>query len=247
MPSAIDKVQIFGIGVDSVDQKRLLQRVLEWAKQSEQKSISYVNAHCLNLAMEGEEYRQILNQMDLVYSDGIGVVWAGRFLHRKKLFKVTGRTWIDEFCRLCQNDGISVYLLGSKPGVAREAQKRLLQRFPKLKLIGACDGYFHEKNEAELLTELTEEKPDILMVGMGVPQQEEWILNHREQIESRVCWAVGALLDYVAGVEPPVPSWMDHLALEWLWRMVIDPRDKWRRYIIGNPKFIFRVIIEKCR
>jgi N-acetylglucosaminyldiphosphoundecaprenol N-acetyl-beta-D-mannosaminyltransferase len=189
----------------------------------------------------------LLNQFDLVYSDGVGVVWAGRFLERRKLYKVTGRAWIEEFCGMCQEQGISLYLLGGLPGIAREAQRRLQGRLPKLQILGVCDGYFHEKNEAEVLGELEVRKPDVLLVGMGVPRQEKWIEANREQIPPKVCWAVGALFDYVAGAEPPVPAWMERLALEWLWRMVVDPQGKWERYMIGTPLFIGRVLRQKLK
>jgi N-acetylglucosaminyldiphosphoundecaprenol N-acetyl-beta-D-mannosaminyltransferase len=88
-------------------------------------------------------------------------------------------------------------------------------------------------------------KPDVTFVGMGIPDQEKWIDRQREYIPSSVCWGVGALFDYVAGVELPVPNWMNHLALEWLWRLLIDPGGKWKRYLLGNPVFAFRVFRQK--
>lgn len=148
---------------------------------------------------------------------------------------------------MCQEQRISLYLLGGKPGIASEAQRRLQGWSPKLEIRGVCDGYFHEKSEAEVLGELEEKKPDVLMVGMGVPLQEKWIERNRKQIPAKVFWAVGALLDYVAGVESPVPAWMDRLALEWMWRMVIDPRGKWERYMIGIPLFMGRVLWQKFK
>lgn len=242
-----EPVELLGVKVDSINKKDLLKVVVGWAGQTRKVTISYVNAHCLNIAVKDEAYRRLLNQFDLVYSDGVGVVWAGRFLKRRKLYKVTGRAWIGEFCRMCQEKSISLYLLGGRPGVAREAQKCLQGRSPILNIVGVCDGYFHEKSETEVLGELEEKKPDVLLVGMGVPRQEKWIEANRQQIPSKVCWAVGALFDYVAGVEAPVPEWMERLALEWMWRMVVDLEGKWERYLIGTPLFIGRVLWQKRR
>ena len=236
-----------GVSIECVDQKDLIQKAIEWARQPGQVAISYVNAHCLNLAQIDAEYRRILNDFDLVYSDGIGVVWAGRFLYGKQLFKVTGRAWIAELCHSCQSEGISLYLLGGKPGVAQEARRRLQTKLPGLRILGTGDGYFREKSEAEVLAEIIELKPDILLIGMGVPLQEKWIVAHRNQINTKICWAVGALIDYIAGVEPPVPAWIEKLALEWMWRLLLNPREKWQRYIIGNPLFVARVLGEKMK
>jgi N-acetylglucosaminyldiphosphoundecaprenol N-acetyl-beta-D-mannosaminyltransferase len=239
--------EVLGVRIDSVDQAQLLQRSMEGVKQVGQMTITYVNAHCLNLAVGDGEYRRLLNQFDLVYSDGIGVVWAGKFLSGAHLHKVTGRTWIDALCNRCSDDRISLYLLGGKPGVAKKAKTRLEGRYPNLLVAGACDGFFVEKSEASLVNEIREKRPDILLIGMGAPLQEQWIETHRSLIPVKVCWAVGALLDYAAGIEPPVPFWMEKLALEWLWRMMVDPKHKWRRYLIGNPLFILRVFKEKYR
>jgi N-acetylglucosaminyldiphosphoundecaprenol N-acetyl-beta-D-mannosaminyltransferase len=155
-------VELMGVKVDSINKEDLLQRTVDWAGQTRKVMISYVNAHCMNIAAKDEAYRKLLNTFDLVYSDGIGVVWAGRFLEQRNLHKVTGRAWIEEFCRMCQEQRISLYLLGGKPGVAREAQRRLQGRWPKLQILGACDGYFQEKSELEVLGEIEEKKPDVL-------------------------------------------------------------------------------------
>jgi N-acetylglucosaminyldiphosphoundecaprenol N-acetyl-beta-D-mannosaminyltransferase len=82
-------------------------------------------------------------------------------------------------------------------------------------------------------------------MGLGVPRQEKWIAGRRKQIEAPVCWGVGALFDYVAGVEARVPRLMNLLALEWFWRLIMDPRGKWRRYLLGNPLFIYQVLRQK--
>lgn len=239
--------KLLGVWVESIDKEGLLSRAVEYVKRGEPAKITYVNAHCLNVAAEDEEYRATLNQFDLVYSDGVGVVWAGRALKNQRMYKVTGRQWIDEFCTICEVEGISLYLLGGKPGIAREAAERLRMKRPKLQILGVCDGYFVENSEANVLRELEEKKPDVLLVGMGVPRQEKWVMANRERLPVRVCWGVGALFDYIAEVEPIVPKWMEELALEWLWRWMVDPRDKWKRYMLGTPQFIGRVLWQKVK
>ena len=100
-------------------------------------------------------------------------------------------------------------------------------------------------NESQIIQDIDLKKPHILLVGMGVPRQEKWIADVRDRVSPRIYWAVGALFDYVAGEETPVPAWMDALALEWLWRLLIDPRGKWRRYLVGIPKFLWRLLHQR--
>ena len=234
--------RILGVQVAGVDRQTLVEQVIAWAEGKETRLVSYVNAYCLNLAARDTHYQQQLNQMDLVYADGIGVVWAGRLLAQQRLYKVTGRAWINEFCRQAQEKRVGIYILAGKPGVAEAARRKLLSEYPGLLLLGAADGYFTEKSEAQVLTELAAHPPQVLFVGMGAVKQEAWLHARAGQIPTCVRWSVGALFDYVAGVEKPVPAWMDRLGFEWLWRLKEDPAGKSRRYLIGIPRFIWRVI-----
>ncbi len=253
----LETVNILGVDVACLDVQGILDLVHKWSGPNAQAplgtkyTILYVNAHCLNTACGDENYRRILNQADLVYSDGISVVWASRILGGCELHKMTGADWIDDFSARAENTalsdagGLRIYILAGKPGIAERASENLLKKYPGLQIVGACDGYFRQMSEAQILQDIAAKKPHILFVGMGIPVQEEWIAAHRQDIPAPVCWAVGALFDYVAGVEPRVPGWMNALALEWLWRLMIDPLGKWRRYILGNPLFAWHILGQK--
>lgn len=238
-------IEILGVKIACVDKDSLLNLASQWARTNENRFITYVNAHCLNVAHSLPNYRNILNNADLVYSDGISVVWAGRFLHGCRLHKITGREWIFDFCNMAAAQGISIYILAGAPGIAKRASLNLTTRFPSLRIVGMSDGYFIEKSEIQVIEEISHSKPNVLFIGMGVPRQEFWINQHSMGIKVPLFWAVGALFDYVAGVEPLVPQWMNRLALEWLWRLMIDPAGKWKRYIFGNPYFLLRIIAQK--
>ena len=232
----------------------MIETVFEWAGRkdlpedpSPLRTVLYVNAHCLSIASTDSSYHRLLNRADLVYPDGISVVWAGRWLGSACLHKITGADWINNVCEGALNRGLRLYILAGKPGVPQAARAALLKRYPGLEIVGACDGFFIEKNEADVLNEINQTAPDIIFVGMGAPLQEKWIAAHRLEIHAPVCWAVGALFDYVAGVEPRVPAWLNSLAMEWLWRLLIDPAGKWRRYLIGNPLFLYRILRQKLK
>lgn len=237
--------ELLGVRVACSDKAEILSQVIDWATSPTQRMVTYINAHCLNLAARDIQYRAILNQADLVYSDGIGVVWAGRLLGSPRMYKVTGRDWIDALCAQAVRHQLSLFLLAGKPGVAQKACDTLVARWPGLNITGVCDGYFEEKSENECLNDIRHQSPHMTLVGMGVPLQEKWIANHRAEIASPVVWAVGALFDYVIGAEASVPTWMERLGLEWLWRLWIDPRGKWKRYLVGNPLFVARILRQK--
>jgi N-acetylglucosaminyldiphosphoundecaprenol N-acetyl-beta-D-mannosaminyltransferase len=211
-------VEILGVRVFEIDQRDLIEQVLAWVRQGERRTLTYANAHCLNLAVEDASYRELLNRTDLVYVDGIGAVWAGRLLGFRGLRKVTGRNWIAELCRRGEEEKLRIYLLGGRPGVAEQASLVLGQRYPRLQLCGAADGFFQAKPEAKVLAEI------------------------KAQIPTEICWSAGALFDYLAGWEKPVPKWLERIGLEWAWRLKEDPKGKWRRYALGIPRFVGRVI-----
>lgn len=241
----LKSIEILGVRVSCASRKDVLQLPLDWSTGKEQRTIFYVNAHCINLAAGDSIYRAVLNRVDLVYSDGTGVVWAARWLGGSSLEKVTGRDWIHDFSALAVEHDLRIYILASSPEINRAAVHNLRQQHPGLQIVGHRNGFFDPVETPEILAEINQCAPQIVWVGIGTPRQEKWLAAHREQIQAPVCWAVGALFDYVAGVEPPVPTWLNRLNLEWLWRMLVDPLGKWRRYLIGNPRFLYRIWRQK--
>jgi len=223
----------------------MLEQVKEWSSDNQSRTITYINAHCLNLACKNDRYRTVINQSDLVYPDGISVVWASKFLGGCQLEKVTGREWIYDLCELATEFNLKIYILAGAPGIAIQARDNLVHNWTDLQIVGTSDGYFLEKSNEQILQEINSTNPHILLIGMGSPQQEFWLSENRNLINVPICWSVGALFDYVAGIEPSVPSWMNSLGLEWMWRLLIDPKGKWKRYILGNPIFVLRVIQQK--
>jgi N-acetylglucosaminyldiphosphoundecaprenol N-acetyl-beta-D-mannosaminyltransferase len=241
------KVNILNINVACVDVTDLLSLIEKWSLEEIKRTITYVNAYCFSITRNDPEFCEILLESDLTYSDGISVVWAASLLNGCSLHKITGADWIDDFCFLATQKQLRIYILAGKSGIAEEAAKRLRIRFPNIQIVGTCDGYFYERSEEIILNEIEAQRPHIVFIGMGTPTQEKWIHANREKINAPVCWAVGALFDYVAGIEPRVPNWMNAIALEWFWRWMMDPIGKFKRYAIGNPEFIIRVLYQRLR
>jgi N-acetylglucosaminyldiphosphoundecaprenol N-acetyl-beta-D-mannosaminyltransferase len=234
-------VEIMGVRVMAIDQHRLVDQVLAWVKEGVQHTVTYVNAHCLNLAIDNSLYREQLNRTDLIYVDGIGAVWAGRMHGARGMHKVTGRNWITELCQKGEKVHLRMYLLGGAPGVSDQAGQVLTQRYPQLSICGCADGYFQAKSEEQVLAEINANHTEVLLIGMGAPTQENWVTTNQPYIQAYVCWSVGALFDYLAGVEKPVPKWLERVGLEWAWRLKENPKGKWKRYCLGIPRFVGRV------
>ena len=241
-------VPILGVNVAAgLTRSGLLDLAAGWAAQDQLRTILYANAHSLNLARREAAFRAILNQADLVYPDGAGAAWAGRFLHRCRMEKLTGADWIDDFCSRAAQAGWRLYLLGGRAGVAQSAAQHLQMRHPGLQVAGAGQGYFDTGQDETIIQAIQAVHPQVLLVGMGSPRQEFWLSQRRDRLPAPLCWGVGALFDYLAGVERRAPAWLRAASGEWLWRLALDPRGKWRRYLLGNPGFVLRVLAEKWK
>jgi N-acetylglucosaminyldiphosphoundecaprenol N-acetyl-beta-D-mannosaminyltransferase len=240
---------IFGIGVETEPPAVLLRRILGWAERGERRRVSYVNAHVLNQSLTNPSLRRALQACDLVYCDGYGVRLAARLIGLNVPYRMTGADWIWGVAALCQESGRSLYLLGSDPGSSAEAATTLRRWYPRLDVRGTHHGYFglDTPHSERVLEHIAEHKPDLLLVGMGTPQQEMWVERNYDRIDADVVWTVGALFDYVAGRMPRAPHWIADNGLEWIFRLAVEPRRMWRRYLLGNPAFLFRVLSERRR
>ena len=239
-----ERVRIFDIGIDIGQPADLLRTITGWIGEGPRRRVMYANAHVLNQSQERLDLRRALQRADLVYCDGYGVQVAARALDVPVPHRMTGADWIWALAGLCQASGRSLYLLGAEPGVARAAAARLERWYPRLRVAGAHHGYFEvgSPHDERVVEAVNAARPDIVLVGMGSPKQELWVDRHADGLEARVVWTVGALFDYVSGRVPRAPHWLADNGLEWIFRLGIEPRRMWRRYLLGNPVFLSRVI-----
>lgn len=210
--------------------------------------IAYVNAHTLNLASGDDALRRILaEEAALVLNDGIGLTIAGR-LHRAPFPEnLNGSDLNPRIAELCARKGWSLYLLGARPGVASMAAERLTERFAGLEIAGARDGYFPPGDSAGVAAEIRATGADAVMVALGNPLQEKWLAEHLEATGARLGVGVGAFFDFTAGHVRRAPAWMNKVGLEWVHRLAVEPARLWRRYLVGNPLFLYRVAAERAR
>ena len=240
------KSQIFDIPIDLGRPDELLRMVTGWVGDGVQRRVMYVNAHVLNQSAERPELRSTLQHSDLVYCDGYGVRIAAKALDLPTPHRMTGADWIWSLAALCEESGHSIYLLGSEPGTTREAADRLKRWYPRLEVAGTHHGFFAigSPHAERVVEDINERKPDIVLVGMGTPKQEDWVNAYADRLDTDVLWTVGALFDYVSGRVPRAPGWLADNGLEWIFRLGVEPNRMWRRYLIGNPMFLSRVLAE---
>jgi N-acetylglucosaminyldiphosphoundecaprenol N-acetyl-beta-D-mannosaminyltransferase len=239
--------ELFGVNLETAPPAALLRRVLALTEDGGRHRVSYVNAHVLNQSLSNPALRRALQASDLVYCDGYGVRLAARLIGRPVPHRMTGADWIWGVAALCQESGRSLYLLGSDPGSSAEAAEALKRWYPRLDVRGSHHGYFEldSPQSDRVLEHIAEHRPEILLVGMGTPQQELWVSRCFERIDAKVIWTVGALFDYVSGRTPRAPHWMADHGFEWIFRLAVEPRRMWRRYLLGNPAFLYRVAQER--
>jgi N-acetylglucosaminyldiphosphoundecaprenol N-acetyl-beta-D-mannosaminyltransferase len=241
--------KILGVQVHDISRREILGYIVRTVQSKNKVVITNVNVHALNLAYEIPWFREFLNQADLNFCDGFGIKLAARLLGTKIKYRNTPPDWIYNLCSLCVEHHLSIFLLGGKPCVSEKAAQNLIDRYPGLIIAGTHHGYFnHRKYSHEnksLLATVKQAHPNILIVGFGMPLQEQWISENWECLDVNVALPVGAMIDYVAGEVIRAPRWITDHGLEWLGRLIIEPRRLWRRYILGNPIFLWRVVNQR--
>ena len=233
---------VFGLPIDRLTVNQVLQKMEDYIQSKKPHQIAYLNAHCINRSFDDDEYREILKQCDLVYPDGMGVVWASHLTHSPLPERVNIGDFLIPLCKLCEKKGYRIYFFGAESGVAEKAVNNLKEYAPGLSVAGIHQGYFTPAEEPSIIEEIKNSKSDILLIGFGVPIQEKWLRNHLHELGVPVAWGVGALLEYYSGKVSRAPIWMRANGMEWLYRLVLEPGRMWKRYLIGNILFIMRVI-----
>ena len=234
------KISFLGIGINVLSREEIINTLLGLAKEGRQRTAIYLNAHCVNISFTDFEYREILEKADLVYAGGQGVVWASRFLGAPLPERINILDFFDSLAEELSKRQITVYFLGNKSDIVKKAEDALKSK--GLKVVGSKCGFFNKDEEVEIIKEINALQPNILMVGMGIPRQEKWIQAHIHELNVNLCWAVGAAFDWLSGKRKRAPRWMIECGLEWLHRLCQQPKQLWKRYLIGNIIFIYHVL-----
>lgn len=237
------KIDVMGVRFDNVTMTEALEKAKEMLQSEGADYVVTPNSEIVYEAMASKELEDLLNGASLVLPDGAGVVLGAKILGTPLKEKVAGVEFADGVLGLLAETGGSVYLLGSKPGVAELAAEKMLQKHPGLTVAGMADGYF--KDEAAVVAKVNEAKPDVLFVCLGAPKQERFMMNHRQELNVKLMAGLGGSLDSFAGTVKRAPRWMIKLSLEWFYRLLKEP---WRfKRMLRLPKFLWAVVLRRVK
>lgn len=240
------KVNILGVHVDVIGKEGLHDAIRMAVLEKRKEVLAYVNVHAINLAQSDEQFRNFLNSPAVLYCDGEGVRLASRILGKQLPPRIVLTYWIWELCELCEREGFSMFFLGGTEENNTLAVSNLQARFRNLKIAGRHHGYFEKwNNESDtVIGMINTAMPDILFVGFGMPLQERWIDANLPGLNVHVVLPAGSMIEYTAGRKSFAPAWMANHGMEWIYRLFQEPGRLWKRYIIGNPLFLFRVLLQ---
>jgi exopolysaccharide biosynthesis WecB/TagA/CpsF family protein len=235
---------ILDIPVANVTQEEACDLLLGLILERRFTKVGFLNAHNANVAQTHAAFSRVLADF-LVLADGVGVDLAAKLLYGAPFrANLNGTDFIPAFLQNARKP-LKVGLLGAKKANVRAAAAKLSELAPHHDFSVVHDGFFDEEEERSILAKLARHRPDILLVAMGVPKQEFWIAEHLTSRHCTLPIAVGALFDFLSGAVPRAPRLMRQLRLEWLFRLWVEPGRLWRRYIVGNPLFLFRIFRQK--
>ncbi|MBR5535804.1 MAG: WecB/TagA/CpsF family glycosyltransferase [Clostridia bacterium] len=234
------KVNILGSMIDKLTMKEAVEIAMGFFESEGRKVIYTPNSEIILYASRNEDFMPKLNSADLIIADGIGVVYGAKILRNTLPERVAGFDLLKSIFPLMAANGYSVYLLGSKPGIAQSAGENLKKEYPGLVVAGYHDGYFTD--DEEVIDEINLAKPDLLLVCLGFPKQENWIYDNKEKLDVKAMIGAGGCLDVFAGAVERAPEFYCKHGLEWFYRLKKEP---WRfKRMTALPVFGLKVLFK---
>jgi len=235
------QISVLNMPIDVVTMDDTVHIIDKWLLEKQPHFVVTANAEMVMQAQEDDELFTILKQADLVLADGAGVVWASKHNGCPLPERVAGADLVNRILSLAASKQYRIFLLGAAPGVAEQAVIRAKSAYRGIEICGVKDGFFTTGEEAAVIAAIRAAKPDILLVGLGVPRQEKWLWHNKELLGTPVCMGVGGVIDVLAGVSKRAPLWMQKASLEWAYRLIKQPSRIGR--MLALPKFVIKVLM----
>jgi exopolysaccharide biosynthesis WecB/TagA/CpsF family protein len=238
---------VFGVEVINSSMAEALDDLEKRLESGVKSSVGFVNADCLNKCFSDANYHETLRGMERVYPDGIGVRLAAQMFGNGVEENINGTDLFPLLCQRLANSSHGIFLLGAREGLAEKVAENMTARYPGITFAGFQHGYFTDEDEDDVIKKINASGASVLLVALGAPQQEFWLARNRDRLNARILMGVGGLFDYYSGRIERAPVWIREVGLEWVWRLLQEPGRMWRRYVIGNPLFLYRVWQQKKR
>ncbi|MGN9163730.1 WecB/TagA/CpsF family glycosyltransferase [Tissierellaceae bacterium HCP3S3_D8] len=247
----MDIVDVFGVKIHNTSLDEVTDIVDEFLKGDSLKVIYTPNTEIVMVAKDDKELMELINRGDLIIPDGIGLIYGSRIQKRPLKERVTGFDTSMKMLEIANKNSYSLYLLGGKDGVAKDAAKNIEERYPNIRIAGFHHGFFKgshiglvgEEEELEIIDDINRSNPDIIFVGLGFPKQEIWIDANRHRLKGKVIIGNGGVMDILSGNAKRAPEIYQKLGLEWLYRLLKEPSRFKRQLVL--PKFMIYVLFNR--
>jgi N-acetylglucosaminyldiphosphoundecaprenol N-acetyl-beta-D-mannosaminyltransferase len=247
MTEPIPRANILGVGISAINLAQAVQTIEAWIERDERRYVNVCTVHTVMECQKRPELRQIVNQGGLAVPDGMPLVWLGQLKGFPHVDRVYGPDLMLALCQRSQTTGNRHFFYGGTPQVVELLVKNLSARFPGLRVAGYHSPPFRPAGAMEdraVLDQINAAAPDIVWVGLGTPKQDYWISTHRAVLSAPALIAVGAAFDFHAGLLKQAPAWMQRSGLEWLFRLLQEPRRLAFRYLVYNPLFVLFFVLQ---
>jgi N-acetylglucosaminyldiphosphoundecaprenol N-acetyl-beta-D-mannosaminyltransferase len=236
----MNRIDLLGCPFDAVTEKETVEQVFEWIAAKERKShhIITVNVAILMMARDDEKLTRAIENADLVVVDGKPLVWTARWLRSPVPEKVSGVDLMKSLLEEGDRRGLSIFLLGTTQERLDVLERVIRAKYPNVKIAGTRNGYFKQPDYPDVVKSIRDAKADLLLVGMPAPFKEVWCEEQREGLATPVMLGVGGAFDVMAGFVPRAPLLMQEAGMEWAWRLAMEPKKLWKRYLKTNSAFL---------
>jgi len=241
--NTIPKVRIYGVPISKMSMDQTVAYLTNVIEQRQPHQVITANPIMVMAAQDDPAYLSMMQRAELIVPDGTGVVWAAKYVGEPVVERVPGYDLIHELMKVGESRSWKVYLLGASNEVIQAAAEKLRNTYPGIKLVGVRDGYFKDEQDAEVIQDIVDAAPDILLVGRSAANQEPWIGKYKQQIGVPVMMGVGGSFDVLSGKLKRAPVIFQKLRLEWFYRLMQEP---WRyKRMLLLPKFALKVMRDK--
>jgi N-acetylglucosaminyldiphosphoundecaprenol N-acetyl-beta-D-mannosaminyltransferase len=223
---------------DQIRQHELLKSLIDFARRRNKKLILNMNAYGVVMFMKNPRYASVIKKAHIIYPDGWGPVLASKFFQHPLPERVNVGDFIDPLLSMLNKNCLKLYLLGCQRYTIEATKEKIQHLYPDIVLSGASPGFFNYKEEKAILKHIAQTKPNLVLVGMGIPQQELWLDKHWKNLPSAVYMGVGGVFYYISGLKSRAPKWMRNNSLEWIYRFIQEPKKLWRRYSLNTLYFM---------
>ena len=239
------RVKFLNTYVDALNMQETLEKIEEYIKNKECVQHVVINASKINLMQTDNDLTKIINSCPLINADGQSIVWGSKILGNQLPERVAGIDIFTNLVKISAEKGYRPYFLGAKEEVVLEVIKRFKEQYPTLDVAGYRNGYFNDNESEKIAEDIRDSGADILFVAFSSPKKEYWIKEHMDIMQVPFAMGVGGSFDVITGKTTRAPKWMQNLGLEWFYRFIQEPKRMWKRYMLGNYKFIKLILKNK--